>query len=438
VALVALSVSSQSVPATVTYFADTDGDTFGGNASPNAACSDSAPTGFVTDNTDCDDTDIAVNPSATEIVADNTDQNCDNQELCYVDSDTDGVGGTSQGTSSTIDCSESGFALTNTDCVDSDSNTFPGAAPNDSATDCMTDADGDDYGDTSAPTGGSAGTDCDDSNNAINANVTYFADTDNDTFGDSTSTNDVCSSTPPTGLVTDSTDCVDSDSNTFPGAAPNDSATDCMTDADGDDYGDTSAPTGGSAGTDCDDSNNAINANVTYFADTDNDTFGDSTSTNDVCSSTPPTGLVTDSTDCVDSDSNTFPGAAPNDSATDCMTDADGDDYGDTSAPTGGSAGTDCDDSNNAINANVTYFADTDNDTFGDSTSTNDVCSSTPPTGLVTDSTDCVDSDSNTFPGAAPNDSATDCMTDADGDDYGDTSAPAGGAAGTDCDDTDN
>ena len=41
----------------------------------------------------------------------------------------------------------------------------------------------------------------------------------------------------------------------------------------------------------------------------------------------------------------------PNDSATECMTDADGDDYGSTVAPTGGTAGSDCDDADGTINA---------------------------------------------------------------------------------------
>ena len=55
------------------------------------------------------------------------------------------------------------------DCDDSDSNTFPGAALEDSETGCMTDADGDGYGDANPnyefieP-----GTDCDDSDSDVN------------------------------------------------------------------------------------------------------------------------------------------------------------------------------------------------------------------------------------------------------------------------------
>ena len=54
------------------------------------------------------------------------------------------------------------------DCDDTDPNTYPGAAENDSETDCMTDADGDGYGDSNAQTPTVAGTDCDDSNPDVN------------------------------------------------------------------------------------------------------------------------------------------------------------------------------------------------------------------------------------------------------------------------------
>ena len=145
------------------------------------------------------------------------------------------------------------------------------------------------------------------------------------------------------------------------------------------------------ANTDCDDSDGSVSALQTYYVDGDSDGFGDPNNPVTECSLTPSTGNVTDNTDCDDSSDSTFPGAAPNDSATACMSDADGDDYGSTTAPSGGSAGTDCDDSSDT-----------------------------------------------TFPGAAPNDSATACMSDADGDDYGSTTAPSGGIAGGDCDDAES
>ena len=53
------------------------------------------------------------------------------------------------------------------DCDDFDASTFPGSAENDSETECMTDADGDGYGSSTAASPVAAGTDCDDSNASI-------------------------------------------------------------------------------------------------------------------------------------------------------------------------------------------------------------------------------------------------------------------------------
>jgi uncharacterized protein (TIGR02145 family) len=61
------------------FYQDSDGDGFGDiNSTVDAA---SAPTGYVDDNTDCDDTDPAVNPDADEIPNDGKDNNCDGVEL---------------------------------------------------------------------------------------------------------------------------------------------------------------------------------------------------------------------------------------------------------------------------------------------------------------------------------------------------------------------
>jgi hypothetical protein len=57
------------------YFADADGDTYGDGAAAVLSC-DGAPTGYVLDPTDCDDTNSSVNPGATEI-CDGLDNNCD-------------------------------------------------------------------------------------------------------------------------------------------------------------------------------------------------------------------------------------------------------------------------------------------------------------------------------------------------------------------------
>ncbi|MEC7985423.1 MAG: MopE-related protein, partial [Myxococcota bacterium] len=328
---------------------DSDADGYG----------DSSASGSVTAGTDCNDSDDAINPDATEIAGDNTDQNCDNQELCFIDGDGDTFGISSTGTSSTIDCTESGFSINQTDCDDAVSTTFPGAAENESSTVCMSDADGDGYGDSSASGSVTAGTDCND-----NAS---------------------------TGA------------NTFPGAAPNDSSTECMTDEDGDDYGESNPANGVSAGTDCDDTDNSVTASDTaYYVDADGDGFGDINDTG-TTSCTQPTGSVTDNTDCDDDAStgtNTFPGAAESETnSTACMRDNDGDGFGDASAASPITAGTDCDDTDGSVTAGTTYYADSDGDGFGDQDDNGSVAC-TQPNDALTDNSDFNDNDDSVNPDA--------------------------------------
>ncbi|MFN4255789.1 MAG: YCF48-related protein [Saprospiraceae bacterium] len=62
---------------TSTFYADADGDSYGDAATTQAACT--APTGFVSNDDDCNDTDAAINPAATEVCFNMTDENCDGQ-----------------------------------------------------------------------------------------------------------------------------------------------------------------------------------------------------------------------------------------------------------------------------------------------------------------------------------------------------------------------
>ena len=366
----------------------------------------------------------------------------------------------------------------------------------------MTDADGDGYGDDSPASGVTAGTDCDDSSGVISPAatevcdtldndcdgstdedtavdvLTWYLDSDVDGFGDGAVSDIDCEQ--PTGYVADNTDCDDSDGNTFPGAATDDSVTDCMTDADGDGFGDDSPATGITAGTDCDDSAEEVNPDetevcdtldndcdgtideadasdaATWYADSDGDGYGDATLTDVACSQ--PASFVADATDCDDGDGNTFPGAAPNDSTILCMTDSDGDDYGDGSASGIVFAGTDCDDADASVSPAatelcdavdndcdgsidedasadaLTWYIDADGDTYGADTYTEVSCSQ--PSGYVENDDDCDDLSATTYPGVASEDSTTDCMSDSDGDGYGDDSPGSGRVtAGTDCDD---
>jgi uncharacterized repeat protein (TIGR02543 family) len=73
-----------TVTALVTYYADSDGDGFGNPAVLVLACS--KPAGYVSNNTDCDDTNPNINPGATEICGNSIDDNCNGQtdEGCVV------------------------------------------------------------------------------------------------------------------------------------------------------------------------------------------------------------------------------------------------------------------------------------------------------------------------------------------------------------------
>ncbi len=78
---------------------------------------------------DCNDNSAAIKPSAKEIAGDEIDQNCDKQELCYVDKDQDGARSTATTTSSDLICStkdseaKSGAPI---DCLDTNASAKPG------------------------------------------------------------------------------------------------------------------------------------------------------------------------------------------------------------------------------------------------------------------------------------------------------------------------
>ncbi|MCO6486792.1 MAG: metallophosphoesterase, partial [Phaeodactylibacter sp.] len=225
-----------------------------------------------------------------------------------------------------VDADGDGFC-SNVDCDDTNPNIHPGAAET---------CDGIDN-------------DCDnlvdDADSNVSGQSTFYADNDNDGFGDPGNTTQACSI--PNGYVANNTDCNDNDAREFPGQT-------WHRDADGDGYGDgtsqvactrpanhyTAAELTQTSG-DCNDANAAIHPGAaeacngiddncnsqtdegvqsTFYADNDNDGFGDPGSSTQACSA--PAGYVADNTDCNDNDAKEFPGQT-------WHRDADGDGYGD-------------------------------------------------------------------------------------------------------------
>ncbi|MCB9744970.1 MAG: hypothetical protein H6741_06765 [Alphaproteobacteria bacterium] len=191
-----------------TWYADSDGDGYGDSAIPEAACSQ--PTGFVSDATDCDDSQAAVNPGASEATCNGLDDDCDSATSDTPDGDGDGYSvcedcddadaavspGASEATcngvdddcdsatSDTPDADGDGYSVCE-DCDDGDAAVSPGAAEAtcngvdddcDSATSDTPDGDGDGYSECD---------DCDDGDASIYPSATELCDAvDNDCDGD--------------------------------------------------------------------------------------------------------------------------------------------------------------------------------------------------------------------------------------------------------------
>ena len=202
----------------------------------------------------------------------------------------------------------------------------------------------------------------------------FYADADNDGFGDLT--NDSLSCSAPVGFVANSTDCNDADAAINPNTV-------WYMDMDGDLLGDLmttftgcTPPTGYvlTSG-DCDDANVSVTVPTTYYSDVDQDGFGDDATAADFCV-TPPS-MVAIGGDCNDNNNTIYPGAPEI---------CDGFDNN-------------CNGTNDEGLVFNTYYLDSDNDQFGAGLGLVS-CQTIPLPGYVLVDGDCDDMNPNVYPGA--------------------------------------
>ncbi len=185
------------------WYEDRDGDGWGFGP-VTLACT--APTGFVSTNTDCSDRDATIYPGAAEIPYDNIDQDCDGADLQDVDGDGYAGGGGS-------------------DCWDSNATVYPGVPEVEDGVD--QDCDGavdegttafDDDGDGYTEQGG----DCDDNEALTHPEGTEVVDGADQDCNGIVDDNTIAYDDDGDGSTELQGDCSDGDPSVYPGASDDD------------------------------------------------------------------------------------------------------------------------------------------------------------------------------------------------------------------------
>jgi YVTN family beta-propeller protein len=115
-----------------TYYADADGDSYGDAAATLTTCADTIPAGYVVTGTDCDDSNVTINPGAAEL-CDGIDNNCNGltddgiiYKTYYADADGDSYGDAATSVTTCADTIPAGYVVPGTDCDDSNVTVNPG------------------------------------------------------------------------------------------------------------------------------------------------------------------------------------------------------------------------------------------------------------------------------------------------------------------------
>ena len=182
------------------WYQDLDGDGYGNTSVSEIQCTPSP--GFVAANGDCDDTNSAIHPNASEVCGNGVDDDCDgltDENFITLFQDLDGDNFGLDAVTIQACGPQSGYAMQGGDCDDSDFNVSPGSAEvcDGVDNDCDGLVDGNDpdvFGDTP-----------------------YFQDQDGDGWGTASFSFNGCSSAVPQGYSATFGDCDDNDANVFPG-----------------------------------------------------------------------------------------------------------------------------------------------------------------------------------------------------------------------------